>query len=113
HLLQIFEVGECRIGDEAMLFAVMEYADETLAQILPVRPLSSEEAGEMARPVLEALAYIHGNGYAHGRVKPANVLVVGEQLKLSLDSICRTGVLESPGKECGPYDAPELSRNGF
>jgi TonB family protein len=46
-------------------------------------------------------------------LKPANVLVVGEQLKLSLDSICRTGVLESPGKEGGPYDAPELSREGF
>lgn len=113
HLLQIFEVGECRIGDEKMLFAVMEYADETLAQILPIRPLNSEEAPQMARPVLEALAYVHGNGCAHGRLKPANVLVVGEQLKLSLDSICRRGVLESPGKEGGPYDAPELSRDGF
>ena len=100
HLLQIFDVGECRIGDEAMLFAGMEFADETLAQILPLRPLNPGEAQEMARPVLEALAYVHANGFAHGRLKPANVLVVGEQLKLSLDSICRIGVLESPGKEC-------------
>src|SRR5690349_15609396 len=33
HLLQIFEVGSCRIEDHQLLFVVMEYADENLAQI--------------------------------------------------------------------------------
>ena len=43
HLLQIFETGSCTIDGEDLLFAVMEYADETLAQILPERSLTSSE----------------------------------------------------------------------
>jgi len=113
HLLQIFETGSCTIDGEDLLFAVMEYADETLAQILPERSLTSSEVREMLKPSLEALAFIHENGFAHGHLKPSNILVVDEKLKLSSDGLCRPGVPSSSGQKATLFEAPEASREGF
>ena len=61
---------------------------------------------EMLKPTLEALAYLHGRGFVHGHLKPANILVAGEQVKLASDGICRVG--EPDGAETGTYGAPDL-----
>jgi TonB family protein len=105
HLLQIFEAGRWRQDGEEMLYVVMEYAEENLAQILPHRALTPDEAREMLKPTLDALAYLHGRGFMHGRLKPANIMVAGEQLKLASDGICRMG--ESDGAEAGTYGVPD------
>src|SRR5882672_7287299 len=34
HLLRIFDVGRCQLAGHGFLFLVMEYAEQTLAQIL-------------------------------------------------------------------------------
>jgi serine/threonine protein kinase len=111
HLLQIFEVGRCELGDHQLLFVAMEYADENLAQILPQRPLTPQETRDLLIPTLDTLAYIHNNGFAHGRLKPTNILVAGEQIKLSSDGLCRPGALAS--KQPSPYDPPEASSEGL
>ncbi len=41
--------------------------------------------------MLEALAYLHAQGLVHGHIKPANIMAVREQLKISSDGIMRTG----------------------
>src|SRR3990172_4417143 len=105
HLLQIFEVGRCRHEGEDVLYVVMEYAEENLAQVLPDRALTVEEAREMLGPTLETLAYLHGRGSVHGRLKPSNIMVAGETLKLSSDGISRIG--EPAGAEAGVYGAPD------
>jgi TonB family protein len=48
----------------------------------------------MLQPILDALAFVHGQDLVQGQLKPANVLVVGDQLKLASDTIRRVG--ESP-----------------
>ena len=83
HLLRMFQTGRCQVGGGRMVYAVTECADEDLSQIIPQRALSPAETREMLRPVLEALAYLHGKGLVHGHVKPANILAVGEELKIS------------------------------
>src|SRR5579863_2521280 len=88
HLLRMLQTGRCQVGGARMVYAVMERADEDLSQIIPQRALSPAEAREMLRPVLEALAYLHGKGMVHGHVKPANIMAVGEELKISSDGIC-------------------------
>src|SRR5262249_52469944 len=94
------------------LFAVMEYAEQTLAEILPKRPLTAAEVREMLPPVLEGLTFLHRNNLAHGQLKPANIMVVNDQLKLSSDTV------RSPGQPIGVigrtylYDPPELSPTG-
>ncbi|HZM12239.1 MAG TPA: hypothetical protein VFC15_18685, partial [Candidatus Limnocylindrales bacterium] len=63
HLLRILHTGRWRADDERdMYFAVMEYADENLAQILPSRLLTPAEASEMLIPTLDVLDYLHGQG---------------------------------------------------
>ncbi len=108
HLIPIFESGRCRLGSLNLLYVVMEYADENLGQILPHRPLTPQEARELLEPALDALAYIHGKAYVHGRLKPANIMAVRDQLKLSSDSLIAAGALARPVRPT-IYDAPELA----
>lgn len=87
HLLRLFDVGRCRFGGRPFLFVVMEYAEQTLAQILPKRALSTDEAREMLLPTLDALSFLHGSSLVHSQLKPSNFLVVNDQLKLASDTI--------------------------
>src|SRR5437868_5436934 len=109
HLLRLFEAGRCNLGNVALLYIVMECADETLAQILPHRPLTPVEAREMLEPTLAALAYIHGRSFVHGRLKPSNIMAVRDQLKLSSDSLI--GIADPIGRvaKVTVYDAPEIA----
>jgi serine/threonine protein kinase len=91
HLVRLFDVGRCQFGGRAFLYVVMEYAEQTLAQILPKRALSPEEALEMMLPTLDVLTFLHQNSLVHGHLKPSNFLVVNDQLKLSSDTIRGSG----------------------
>ncbi len=86
HLLRIFEAGKCEVDGLHYLYAVMEYADQTLAQLLERRAMSEDEAREMLVPTLNAMAFLHGRKCVHGHLKPSNILVVGDQLKLASDT---------------------------
>jgi TonB family protein len=97
------------MGGTPLLYSVTEYSDEILSQILPERPLTPAETREMLGPVLEALSYLHGKGFVHGHIKPANFLVVDEQLKLSTDSLYLAGKPGRFSSATGVYDAPEAA----
>jgi TonB family protein len=110
HLLRLFCAGRCPSHTGELLYAVMEFAEENLAQILPERPLTPAESGEMLAPILDALAYLHGRGLVQASLKPSNVLAVQDQIKLSCDRLQRASA--SGDKNFSPriYDAPECSR---
>jgi len=107
NLLRIFRAGRCRVDGNDLLYVVMEHAEEGLADILPTRALTPEETREMLNPVLDALEYLHGKGFVHGDLKPANILASGDQLKLSSDMISRAGEAQTAQKKNSVYDAPE------
>jgi len=109
HLIRILEAGRCKIDETAALYIVMEVADDDLSQILPQRPLDSTEMTELLPPVIEALAYLHSNGFVHGRIKPSNVLAVGEQLKLSSDQVAAATEQDSSRRRRDAFDAPETA----
>lgn len=111
HLIRIFESGRCRLGGHPFLFVVMEYAEQTLAQLLPHRPLTADEVREMLRPTLDALAYLHGKNLVQGELKPPNVLVVNDQVKLATDNVRPGGDSSTGIAEPSAYDSPE-SMNG-
>ena len=114
HLLQILATGRWRAEDEPeMRFAVMEYADENLAEILPQRRLKPGEAIEMLLPTLDVLDYLHGHGMVHGNIKPANIMAAGDELKLSSDGIRHVGSSEEPTESRTIYDAPERAKGAI
>src|SRR5712671_5799772 len=88
HLLRTFESGRCHLSNFELLYVVMEYAEENLAQFLPQRPLTPAEARDVLVPTLEGLAYLHAEGVVHGHLRPSNILAIADCLKLSADSIC-------------------------
>jgi eukaryotic-like serine/threonine-protein kinase len=65
HLIRLFEMGRCRFDGTPLLYLVMEYAEEDLSQIIPQRPLTPTEVGDMLPPVLDTLSYLHSKGLAH------------------------------------------------
>jgi TonB family protein len=124
HLLRVFDSGRCRLGDFDLLYAVMEYAEENLAQFLPQRPLTPAEARDVLAPTLDALAYLHTEGLVHGHVRPSNIMAIEDCLKLTADGT--SPIAEHPessepsgeGKPSAvrtslrhktPYDAPETA----
>jgi TonB family protein len=113
HLLRLFETGSCQLNSVVLLYLVMEYAEENLAQILPQRALTPQEARDLLEPALDTLAFIHGKSMAHARLKPSNILASQDQLKLSSDSLVRVDELAGAvrGNAAYPsvYDAPELA----
>jgi TonB family protein len=112
NLIQLFGGGKCQIDDTPVLYLVMEYADENLAQILPLRPLAPEEAAQMLPPTVEALAFLHESGFVHGRIKPSNIMAANERLELSADGLSKSGDPRFPGEPSG-YDAPEVPTMGL
>jgi TonB family protein len=109
HLIRLFQMGRCQLDDVELLYVVMEYAEEDLSQILPNRPLTPAEAREMLDPVLDALAYVNGQGLVHGHIKPANIMAVEDQLKISSDGLWLVDEAWRGLEKPGVYDAPEIA----
>ncbi|MES2220886.1 MAG: TonB family protein [Acidobacteriota bacterium] len=109
HLMHLLHTGRCETEINGLVYSVTELAEEALSEIIPERPLSPREAQEMLTPVLDALFYLHGRGFVHGHLKPSNIMVVGNQLKISGDGL---EVMGEVHKQFGPlsiYDAPEVA----
>lgn len=111
-LIRLFTYGRCTIDDTPLLYVVVEYAEENLAEIIPIRPLSGDEGLEMLRPAAEALAFLHGRGFVHSRIKPSNIMAVGNHLKLSSDGLRELGKAHDTTVLMA-YDAPEVAASGF
>jgi TonB family protein len=113
HLIRVLESGRCELGGLQFLFVVMEYAEQTLSQILPQRALTPEEVREMLFPILSGLGFLHGKQLVQGQLKPANILVIGDQLKLASDTIRPAGEYAASIAQPSVYDPPEAIEGSF
>jgi serine/threonine-protein kinase len=112
HLVSLFDMGRWRPGRREFVFVVMEYAEQTLDQILSQRALSPDEVREMLPSTLHALAYLHRNQMVHGRLRPSNFLAVNDQLKLASDNVGPAGRSTNGALRISSYDPPELNETG-
>ena len=110
HLLAIYDAGVCSLQGSQFLYVVMEFADEDLSQVLPVRPLSTQEAREMLSPVISALWFLHGQNLVHSAIKPTNIMAIENQLKISSDRVRRLTAPKVTKRDLQPFDAPEAVR---
>ena len=109
HLMRIFHIGRGEIDGVALLYAVTEFAEESLSEVIPVRPLTAEEVREMLGPILGALSHLHDRSLVYGHLKPSNILVVDNQLKLPVDNLPAVDAQGKPRAELQIYDAPEVA----
>jgi TonB family protein len=112
HLIRLFDSGRFQVEGTQLLYVVMEYAEENLAEIMPLRALSADEALEMLPPIVEALAFLHQSGFVHGRIRPSNIMAADNRLKLSIDALNRVGE-HSIERAGGAYEAPEADISGL
>ncbi|HYA62281.1 MAG TPA: TonB family protein [Candidatus Sulfotelmatobacter sp.] len=108
NLLRIYATGRYKVEDTEVLYAAMEYAEENLGQILPQRALTKEETREMLSAVADALGFLHGQNLTHGHIKPSNIFAVGDQLKVSSDTIQPVSEQREMRRQRDAYDAPEI-----
>ncbi len=109
HLVRILHFGRAEIGGAPVVYVVTEFAEEVLSQIIPERPLVPDEAREMLEPVLDALSYLHAKNYVHAHLRPSNILVVENEVKLSADSILATDTLALELESSDLHNAPETA----
>jgi hypothetical protein len=91
NLVRILDTGETAIGDVRMLYCAKERHDDELAAVLDSRPLTEAETRDVLGAILPCLDHIHRQHCVHGSVSPSAVLAFGDHVKLSPDTIQRSG----------------------
>jgi hypothetical protein len=86
---------------------VMEYAEADVGRVLRERALTTNETRELLGPLLDALNFIHSKGLVHAHIKPSNIMAVGNQVKLSSDTVLPLGEPRPASRPVDTYDAPE------
>ena len=87
NLIEIEQVGQTSIEGVALTYALMEPDDANLGDVLRERPMTTAETTQVAKAVLSALHALHTSGLVHEHVEAANVLAVGETVKLRSDCV--------------------------
>ncbi len=105
HLVRIFSVGRWQLGETPAIYAVTEFTDQSLAEVIPVRPLTPEEARQTLEPAAGALAYLHAQGFVHGHLKPEQIRAAGESLKITSTEVSLAAECAAPAG--GDYGPPE------
>jgi hypothetical protein len=87
NLLQLLDCGRAELAGEVVVYAVFEYADDTLASALAHAPLSEAEAREVLAAAVAGLSYLQAQSLALPVLDPDQVLAVGDTIKLSTDRL--------------------------
>ncbi|MGI4827498.1 MAG: hypothetical protein ACRYFU_04795 [Janthinobacterium lividum] len=87
NLIEIERVGQTNFDGVALTYALMEHNDANLDDVLRERPLTTAETMEVGKSVVAALSALHAGGLVHEHIEPANVLAVGEVVKLRSDCV--------------------------
>jgi serine/threonine protein kinase len=109
HMIRLLDMGRGELEGSPILYVVMEYAEENLSSVIARRLLAPDEARAILGPVVDALAYVHANGFVHCRIKPANIMAENDLLKISSDGLCRIGEFSGSVGKPGAYDPPEAA----
>jgi Protein kinase domain len=112
-LIRLFETGRCQLGGLHYLYAIMDYAEQNLGQLLLHRALSENEVREMLPLILESLGFLHSRNLVQGQLKPSNILVIDNQLKLASDTIRPAGEATASIGTLSVYNPPEARDGSF
>lgn len=113
HLNIPLALGELAVDGSAVWYVIAVAPDETLESVLKERALSPEEAQVVAEAAVDALEYLHENGFVHSALSPGEILGIGDSIRLSTIRL-RRGNAPLPAAPFPParYHAPESSGSG-
>jgi eukaryotic-like serine/threonine-protein kinase len=114
NVVAVYDSGE----DRGLPWIVMEHVSgQTLRHLLDARGrLDPATTAELLGPVADALDHAHENGIAHLDVKPENVLLSGDTVKVADFGLVRAAAQGSRQRALAatiPYCAPEVLRGGL
>jgi TonB family protein len=112
-LIRLLETGRCQLGGLHYLYVIMDYAEQNLGQLLQHRALSENEVREMLPLIFEALGFLHSRDLVQGQLKPSNILVIDNQLKLASDTIRPAGEATASIGTLSVYNPPEARDGSF
>ena len=116
HHRNICTIHDIETADDGQLFIVMAYYEgQTLKQKLEAGPLPIEEAVEIAGQLAEGLAKAHAEGVVHRDIKPGNLMIVEDDVKIldfGLAKFANALQLTMEGSTLGTvaYMSPEQTR---
>jgi eukaryotic-like serine/threonine-protein kinase len=90
NLVAITKVGQAKVDNTLIVYAVMEHIEQSLSDVLQSQTLTPEEGREVAEALVGSLTAIHQKGMSHGRVEAASVLATEETVKLRSDCLQST-----------------------
>jgi hypothetical protein len=87
NLVAMRKFGETSLDGTALVYAVMEPTEMSLAEVLQNRTLTVDETKQLAASLIAALTALHERGLVHEHLDPSNVLAAGETVKLRSDCV--------------------------
>lgn len=87
NLLNLTRFGHATMDETSLVYVVMEPTEADLSEILRERRLTLAETRQIATSLIPALQALHSKSFIHEHIQPANVLAVGEVVKLRSDCI--------------------------
>jgi eukaryotic-like serine/threonine-protein kinase len=87
NLVTLKKYGQTVIDGTPLVYALLETTDANLDEVLRERPLTVEETNQVANSLVAALQALHSRNLIHEHIEPANILAVGEVIKLRSDCI--------------------------
>lgn len=106
HLLQLMESSRCTIQGIEVVYVITEKADNFLSALIPRKALNLPDVKLFLDPVVDALTFLHERGFGHGSVRPSNIVLAGNQWKLTPEKMACGEIV---GGKPGEYDAPEAA----
>jgi hypothetical protein len=94
NLLPVHAVGRAELDGDSVVYALTDVPDENLGQVIPSRALTPEEAQVALESMASCLDYLHGKNLRHGKVELAGVVAVGNDVKLTSDSVFPASVTD-------------------
>jgi serine/threonine protein kinase len=90
NILKLEEYGQVMLDETSLVYAVMEPFDADLREVVSRQRLTVPETTQLAISLVAVLQTLHTHGFVHEHIEPANVLAVGEIVKLRGDCIRET-----------------------
>jgi eukaryotic-like serine/threonine-protein kinase len=87
NLVTLKKYGQTVVDGTPLVYALLETTDANLGDVLSERPLTVEETNQVATSLIAALQALHSRNLIHEHIEPANILAVGEVIKLRSDCI--------------------------